>query len=51
MTTKVHIENVGTFYIDPLKLNELVSWLRANQVLHGSIKEISSNNNDQLING
>lgn len=53
MTTKVHIENVGTFFIDPSKINELINWLTSNQIYHGtvSIGEISAKDNNQLING
>jgi hypothetical protein len=51
MTTKVTIENYGTFYIDSSKVSELISWLQ-NNWSQPSLSEITQNipTGNQLIN-
>lgn len=52
MTTKITIENVGTFFISTDKVQELVQWLQrnySNPTLGEVINPLANGN--QLING
>jgi len=53
MTTKITIENYGTFFIDQNKVGELIKWLQANYINPsiGEVVNLQAINGNQLING
>jgi hypothetical protein len=52
MTTKITVDNFGTFFIDTDKVQELIAWLMANYS-HPSLGEVNSSvsSGNQIING
>lgn len=52
MTTKITVDNFGTFFIDTNKVHELIAWLQANY-LNPSLGEVNHYipNGNQIING